>query len=201
MTERQHHASPTTTTHPGEENLGRTELGDVGEVSKHDIRLGAFGDCEEANVAIGTALSFGGYGVEVAQTLTSLQNDLFDLAADLSAPYDQTSDPHPVRIAEDHVTWVDRAWQHYKTDLSTVDGYVLPGGTVAASLLYQARVAVRRAERTTLRAIEDHPGSINPLVARYLNSASSLLFVLARFHNAEHGDTLWKPLASITRPG
>lgn len=200
MTERQRQASPTTTTYRGEQTLGHTEFGDVGPVSKGDIRLGAFGDCEEANAAVGTALSFGSFDVEVTTMLTGIQNDLFDLAADLSAPLDQTSDPDPVRITEDHIGWLDRAWQHYRTDLTTIDGYVLPGGTVSASLLYQARVAVRRAERTILQAMDEHPGSINPLTARYLNNASSLLFVLARAHNAEHGDTLWKPLASITPP-
>lgn len=184
----------------GEEDLGRTAFGDVGEVTKHDIRLAAFGDCEEANVAVGFALSFGGYNVEVMAALTSMQNDLFDLAADLSAPIDQTTHADPIRITEEHVTWVDRAHEHYSSQLAPVDGYVLPGGTVAAALLFRARIAVRRAERTTLQAIAEHPRSINPLAARYLNSASSLLFVLARAHNAELGDTMWRPLASVTPP-
>lgn len=194
-------ASHVSATHYGRESdLGRTELGDVGEVSKGDIRLEAFADVEEANTALGHALAVGGYGNEVAQTLTALQNDLFDLSADLMAPADQDLDPEPVRIEEAHITWVDRGTAHYKTELTPVDGFVIPGGTMAASLLYQARIAVRRAERTVIKAIEQHPEEINPLTARYLNSASSLLFALARAHNKEHGDLVWHPRATITPP-
>jgi cob(I)alamin adenosyltransferase len=190
----------TDTRYPREQDLGRTELGDVGEVHKADIRVEAFADCEAANAAIGHALCLGGYSVEEARLLTSLQNDLFDLAADLSAPLGQDLDPEPVRITDAHVTWVQRAHEHYRTDLTPVDGFVLPGGTLAASLLFQARIAVRRAERTILRAMDEHPGAINPLSPTYLNSVSSLLFALARSHNAEHGDTVWRPLASVTPP-
>lgn len=186
--------------HRGSHDLGRTAFGDVGEVTKHDSRLSAFGACEEASVSVGTAMAFGDFGVEVAATLTSVQNDLFDLGADLSAPLDETSDPDPVRITEQHIAWVDTAVEHYAADLEPVDGYVLPGGTVPAALLFQARVTVRRAERAVLLAMDDHPSSMNPLAARYLNSLSSLLFMLARTHNVELGDTLWNPLASISVP-
>lgn len=197
-TEASSHVS--TTRYGRESDLGRTELGDVGEVSKGDIWLEAFAEVEEANTALGHALAMGGYDNEVAQTLTALQNDLFDLAADLMAPMDQELDPEPVRIEEAHLTWVDRGTEHYKAGVAPVDGFVVPGGTVAASLLYQARIAVRRAERTVIKAIEEHPKGLNPLTARYLNSASSLLFALARAHNKEHGDLMWHPRATITRP-
>lgn len=181
-------------------DLGRTRFGDVGEVTKHDVRLSAFGTCEEANVTVGTAMAFGDYDTDVAATLTNVQNDLFDLAADLSAPIDETSDPDPVRISEQHIAWVDAAYEHYSSGLDPVDGYVLPGGTVPATLLFNARTAVRRAERTTLMAMSQHPESMNPLAPGYLNAASSLLFVLARTHNIDLGDSIWKPLASITAP-
>lgn len=190
----------TTTRYGREQDLGRTEFGDVGEVHKADIRVEAFADCEAANAAIGHALCLGSYSVEEARLLTSLQNDLFDLAADLSAPLDQDLDPAPVRITEAHVTWVERAYAHYSEGLVPIDGFVLPGGTLAASLLFQARIAVRRAERTILRAMDEHPEQVNPLAPSYLNSVSSLLFVLARSQNAEHGDTVWRPLASVTLP-
>lgn len=181
--------------------LGRTRFGDVGEVTKHDIRLTAFGACEEANVAVGTALAFGDFDNEIAATLTSVQNDLFDAMADLSAPIDEMADDStPVRITEDHIAWVDRAVEHYSGMLEPIEGYVLPGGTVPATLLFSARTAVRRAERTNFLAMSEHPKSMSPLVSRYLNSVSSLLFVLAREHNTELGDTIWKPLASITAP-
>lgn len=183
-----------------EGDLGRTELGDVGQVSKGDIRLEAFAEVEEANTVIGHALSMGGYDNEVSQTLTGLQNDLFDLAADLLAPMDQKLDPEPVRIEEAHLAWVERATAHYRTHLEPVDGFVVPGGTVAASLLFQARIAVRRAERALIKAMEQHPEVLNGLTARYLNSVSSLLFVLARSHNLEHGDLIWRPRATITPP-
>jgi cob(I)alamin adenosyltransferase len=179
-------------------DLDATEFGDVGEVPKDDIRLEAFAAAEEANSAIGNALAVAGYEVEVARTLTSVQNDLFDLASDLGTP--QESHPDAVRIEADHVAWVERARDHFGAELSDVDGFVLPGGTLYAALLYQARVAVRRAERTVVRAAREHPDEINPLIAKYLNAVSSLLFVLARAHNTEHGDMMWRPLASITPP-
>lgn len=179
-------------------DLDATVFGDVGEVPKDDIRLEAFAAAEEANSAIGHALAVAGYEVEVARTLTSLQNDLFDLASDLGTP--RESHPDAVRIEADHVAWVERARDHFGAELSDVDGFVLPGGTLYAALLYQARVSVRRAERAVVRAAREHPDQINPLIAKYLNGASSLLFVLARAHNTEHGDMMWRPLASITPP-
>ena len=187
-----------TSSHRSAHALGRTDFGDVGEVTKHDSRLSAFGACEEANVAVGTALAFGDFEVEIAGTLTSVQNDLFDLAADLSVPFDESDEPDVVRITEQHLTWVDRAYEHYSAQLTPIEGYILPGGTVPAALLYQARVAVRRAERATLAAMAEFPESTNVLVPRYLNSASSLIFVLARTHNSELGDTMWNPLGSVT---
>lgn len=202
MTENQ--TSPTTRDPghvPGEHRYGdldATVFGDVGEIAKDDVRLEAFAAVEEANSAIGHALAVAGYEVEVARTLTSLQNDLFDVASDLGTRSD--SHPDAVRVQEDHIAWVDRAVDHFGADLPDVDGFVLPGGTLYAALLYQARVVVRRAERAVVRAAREHPDQVNPLIARYLNVVSSLLFVLARAHNTEHGDMMWRPLASITPP-
>lgn len=183
-----------------ESDLGRTEFGDTGEVAKHDIRLAAFSDAEETSAAIGFALSMGTFDVQTTNTLISVQNDLFDLAADLSAPMNQTLDPVPVRITQQHIDWVAEAGSHYSAELSRLDGYVLPGGTVAAASLFQARIAARRAERTMYAAMEQYPQEINPLLGNYLNAVSSLLFVLARTSNGEHGDTIWRPLASVTPP-
>jgi cob(I)alamin adenosyltransferase len=177
----------------------------VGEVSKDDVRVEAFAACEEANTAIGTALASGGFPIDVARTLTSIQNDLFDLAAGMSAPAGRGNDPDAgqdsdVRIVADHVAWVDRATEHYGAGLPELHGPVLPGGTLPAALLYQARVVVRRAERAVVRAGNAHPEDLNPQMGQYLNSVSSLLFVLARMQNTEHGDMRWRPLASITPP-
>ena len=179
---------------------GRTTLGHVGEVDKHDLRLSAYGDCEEANAAIGTALSFAGGGsLGVVDILASVQHDLFDLASDLRPDTypDTGSDVH---ITSAHIERVERAIEHFGQDLHQVRGFVLPGGTPAASLIFQARTAVRRAERSLWAAVAAEPERLAPLPARYMNRLSALLFVLARATNAEHGDTMWKPMASVTPP-
>jgi cob(I)alamin adenosyltransferase len=177
-----------------------TVLGTVGRVPKDDVRVEAYGACEEANTAIGYALAVGNYGVDVARTLTSLQNDLFDLVADLGTPVTASDDPDTARLTEAHLFWVDRAVEHYGADLPELHGRPFPGGTLAAALLSHAWTAVRRAERAVVHAINEHSGELNPLTAGYLNSVSSLLFVLARRHNVEHGDLMWRPLASVIPP-
>jgi cob(I)alamin adenosyltransferase len=179
---------------------GRTTLGQVGEVDKHDLRLSAYGDCEEANAAIGTALSLAGGGsMEIVDVLASVQHDLFDLASDLrpDAYPDTSSDVH---ITSAHIERVERAIDHFGTDLHRVRGFVLPGGTPAASLIFQARTVVRRAERSLWAAVAADPEGLAPLPAQYMNRLSALLFVLARATNSEHGDTMWKPMASVTPP-
>ncbi|MGH3368083.1 MAG: cob(I)yrinic acid a,c-diamide adenosyltransferase [Nocardioidaceae bacterium] len=179
---------------------GRTTLGDVGEVPKHDTRIAAYADCEQANAAIGLAVSLGGgLAIDVVSTLASVQHDMFDLASDLMTPADSRSES-AVQVTSGHVERLERAIDHYSADLHRAQGFVLPGGTVAASLIFQARTVVRRAERTMWIAIEDHGASVNPLTAQYLNRLSALLFVLARAANVEHGDTMWTPMASVTPP-
>lgn len=184
----------------GKGDHGKTVLGHVGEIDKHDVRLAVFADCEEANAAVGSALAFGGISQLALKTLANVQNDLFDAMADVSTPMSHQGDPPPVRIVQDHVDWVERACRHYSAELPTAEGYVLPGGTMSAGLLFQARTVVRRAERTTWAAVDQHHDLVNPMIATYLNRLSSLLFVLARVSNEEHGDTVWRPLASVTAP-
>ncbi len=179
---------------------GRTTLGHIGDVDKHDLRLSAYGDCEEANAAIGTALSLAGVGsLAVVEMLASVQHDLFDLASDLRPDTypDTSSDVH---ITSAHIERVERAIDHFGSDLHEVRGFVLPGGTPAASLIYQARTVVRRAERSLWAAVAADPERLTQLPARYMNRLSALLFVLARATNAEHGDTMWHPMASVTPP-
>jgi cob(I)alamin adenosyltransferase len=179
---------------------GRTTLGRVGEVDKHDIRLSAYGDCEEANAAIGTALSFASGGsLGIVQTLASVQQDLFDLASDLR-PDDYAETGPDVHITSAHIERVERAIEHFGRDLNRVRGFVLPGGTPAASLIFQARTVVRRAERTLWAAVDAASQQLGPLPAQYMNRLSALLFVLARAANAEHGDTMWLPMASVSTP-
>jgi len=178
-------------THEGDS--GRTRLGGHGEVSKTDVRVVAYAECDEANAAVSVAIAGGALPVHIVSMLASVQNDLFDLVTDLSNPVSGDSD---ARIHEEHIQRLDRAIDHFAQEASDLSGMVLPGGTLAAALLYQARGVVRRAERTVWAAIEAYPDQLNPLTARYLNRLSMLLFVIARGANVEHGDVLWSPEAS-----
>ncbi|TFD76100.1 cob(I)yrinic acid a,c-diamide adenosyltransferase [Cryobacterium sp. Sr8] len=179
----------------GKGDSGRTSFGRHGDVAKTGARVAAYEDCDEANAAVGVAMAVGGLPLEVTSTLASVQNDLFDLVADLSVPLD---DPESAaaRIRESHLARLERAVDHFAQQAADLSGFVLPGGTVAAALLYQARGVVRRAERGVWAAVEEHPTSVNPLGAAYLNRLSSLLFVLARGANADLGDVKWMPEAS-----
>jgi cob(I)alamin adenosyltransferase len=179
---------------------GLTRMGHFGEVDKHDIRLSAYGHCEEANAAIGTAGSLaGGRSLEIVDMLASVQHDLFDLAADLR-PITGADKESGVHLTAGHIERVERAIEHFGTDLDQVRGFVLPGGTPAASLIFQARAVVRRAERSLWAAFAADPEGLSRLPAQYMNRLSALLFVLARAANAEHGDTMWVPMASVTPP-
>ena len=164
-------------------------------MAKTDVRVAAFEDCDEANAAVSVVMAVSNLPIEITSTLASVQNDLFDLVADLAVPL---NDPEAAiaRISEPHLTRLERAVDHFERQAADLSGRVLPGGTVAASLLYQARAVVRRAERTVWSAVEAHPSVVSPLCARYLNRLSTLLFVIARGANAEHGDVQWVPEAS-----
>lgn len=178
---------------------GCTDFGAYGTLSKYDARVAAYQDCDEANAAVSGAVAGGGLPVHLVSTLVSVQNDLFDLATDLQVPMD-SSEPAGVRMVDEHVERLQRAIDHFAPTAGDLSGMILPGGTVAAALLYQARTVVRRAERSVWAAIDQHPGKINPVAGRYLNRLSGLLFVLARAANAEHGDVTWVPGASVRPP-
>lgn len=179
----------------GRGDAGRTNFGRHGDVAKTDLRVAAYEDCDEANAAVSVAMALGDVDIGVRSTLASVQNDLFDLVSDLAVPLDAAA-PAIARIGDSHLTRLERAVDHYVQEAEDLSGFVLPGGTVAASLLYQARSVVRRAERTVWVAVEAYPTLVSPLCARYLNRLSTLLFVLARGANAEHGDVQWAPGAS-----
>jgi cob(I)alamin adenosyltransferase len=181
--------------HMGRGDSGRTTFGQHTALPKTDIRVAAYQDCDEANAAVSVVMAVGNLPIGITSTLASVQNDLFDVVADLSVPTD-SPDPATARIHESHIIRLERAVEHFAQQAEDLSGRVLPGGTVAAALLYQARAVVRRAERTVWGAVENHPTSVNPLCARYLNRLSALLFVLARGANAEHGDEQWVPEAS-----
>ena len=181
----------------GHGDAGRTSLGTRGNVAKSDLLVAACGDCDEANASLGVVMAVGNLPIGVNSTLASVQNDLFDAVADLATRTEGSESP-AARIHESHLTRLERAIDHYAqevTELTDLHGLVLPGGTIAAALLSQARTVVRRAERTVWAAVETHPYT-NPLCGGYLNRLSALLFVLARAANTEHGDVEWVPEAS-----
>jgi cob(I)alamin adenosyltransferase len=176
---------------------GTTSLGDMSRTSKNDPRLEAYADVDETNSAIGVALSMGGISDEgVRALLTRIQNDLFDVGADLSTPVVDEPKVEPLRVTEEQIIYLESKIDFYNADLSELRSFVLPSGTPAASLLHVARTVTRRAERATWHAIHSFGGGVNPLTAKYLNRLSDLLFVLARFENREIGDVLWVPGAN-----
>jgi cob(I)alamin adenosyltransferase len=171
---------------------GTTNLGDMSRTAKTDPRLAAYADVDEANSAIGVALALGALPEDLAALLTRVQNDLFDVGADLCTPVVADPEFPPLRVTEDYVTRLEDACDEHNAGLPKLRSFVLPGGTPGAALLHVARTVVRRAERTTWAALAAHE-DMNPLTARYLNRLSDLLFILARKANADRGDVLWKP--------
>lgn len=172
---------------------GTTALGDMSRTGKTDPRLVAYADVEEANAALGTALSLGTISVELHNLLLRIQNELFDLGADLCTPVVPDPKHPPLRVTEEYVQRLENACDQYNSDLSTLRSFILPGGTPAAALLHTARTVTRRAERSAWAALKEHGQTVSPLPARYLNRLSDLLFILGRVANKEHGDVLWQP--------
>jgi cob(I)alamin adenosyltransferase len=172
---------------------GTSALGDGSRVAKTDPRLAAYADVDEANCAIGVALALGGLGGPVAALLTRIQNELFDVGADLCTPVVPDPKYPPLRVADSYVTDLERACDEHNEGLPTLRSFVLPGGTPGAALLHTARTVVRRAERTAWAALAAYPDTVNPVTVRYLNRLSDLLFILARRANEATGDVLWRP--------
>ncbi len=171
---------------------GTTALGDMSRVRKTDPRLTAFADVDEANSAIGVAIALGQLPDELATLLTRIQNDLFDVGADLCTPV--TPDPAypPLRITAADVERLEVACDEYNERLSKLNSFILPGGTPGAALLHQVRTIVRRAERATWALYDSDPERTNLTPALYLNRLSDLMFILARTANPG-GDVLWRP--------
>ena len=174
---------------------GETSLGDGSRVSKLDCRIGAFGTVDELNAALGVVLA-GELPDDLRPPLTRIQNELFDVGADLSVPWGVTD---RLRVEQGMIDGLEELCDRFNADLPELRSFVLPGGTEAAARLHVARTVCRRAERDVLfgsREVE-----LNPLVLRYLNRLSDLLFILARTANAAAGsdEPLWKP-GSSRRP-
>lgn len=169
---------------------GKTSLGVGGRVLKSSPRIAAIGDVDEANACIGLARLYA--QTEIDQLLSHIQNDLFDMGADLCVVEDEAGNKERLRIAPHQVSFLEEKIDHYNKPLPALKSFVLPGGSPLSANLHQARAVVRRAERTicALKNTEN----VNEYVIQYINRLSDLLFVLARFSNhQEDGDVLWVP--------
>jgi len=171
---------------------GTTALGDMSRVRKTDPRLHAYADVDEANSAIGVAIAVGALAPDLAHLLRGIQNDLFDVGADLCTPIDPDPKYPPLRVMPEYTGRLETACDTYNDRLDKLNSFILPGGTPAAALLHTARTVVRRAERSVWALLDDQPDTTSGEPALYLNRLSDLLFILARVANPD-GDVLWKP--------
>jgi cob(I)alamin adenosyltransferase len=173
---------------------GSTGLADGTRVTKADPRLAAYADTDEANCALGVAITLGGLPDDMVALLRRIQNELFDCGADLATPLPTTPPEYPqLRIDARYVEALEAACDSYNASLPTLRSFVLPGGTPGSALLHTARAVTRRAERTAWAAVAAHGDTISAWPAKYLNRLSDLLFILARAANGESGDVLWRP--------
>ena len=171
---------------------GTTALGDMSRVRKTDARVGAYADCDETNASIGVALALGSLPQRLVAVLSVLQNDLFDVGADLCTPVVPEPQYPPLRVTPDYVARLEGWCDEFNEDLPKLASFILPGGTAGAALLHQSRTLARRAERSAWLLYEQDPERTNRHAMLYLNRLSDLLFILARVANPG-GDVLWKP--------
>ncbi|WP_028655148.1 cob(I)yrinic acid a,c-diamide adenosyltransferase [Nocardioides sp. J54] len=174
-------------------DAGETRLGDMSVTTKTDLRLLAYADVDEANAHLGVAIATGELEDDVVAVLTHVQNDLFDVGADLCTPVVPDPEYPPLRIEQDYVDRLEGWCDHYNDHLEKLRSFILNGGTPAAAHLHVARTVVRRAERGAWAAYEVHGETMNKLAITYLNRLSDLVFILARYANRERGDVLWVP--------
>ncbi len=178
---------------------GTTGLGDMSRVAKTHARIAAFADVDETNAAVGAAIALGGLADDVAAVLRRVQNDLFDVGADLCTPVVADPPYQPLRITDDYVERLEQACDGFNERLAKLDSFILPGGTPGAALLHVARTVTRRAERSTWALIEADPDHTNRTTVLYLNRLSDLLFILSRVANPG-GDVLWRPGGATEPP-
>ncbi|MFC0543980.1 cob(I)yrinic acid a,c-diamide adenosyltransferase [Kutzneria chonburiensis] len=171
---------------------GTTALGDFSRVPKTSPRLAAYADVDETNAAIGVAIALGQLPEELSGLLRKIQNDLFDVGADLCTPIVPDPKYPPLRVTQAYVDRLEGWCDEHNADLPALKSFILNGGTPGAALLHQARTITRRAERATWALLEAEAEQTNVLAAKYLNRLSDLLFILARVANPD-GDVLWQP--------
>jgi len=171
---------------------GTTALGDMSRVPKTHPRIAAYADVDECNAAIGVAIALGQLDDELTGVLTTVQNDLFDVGADLCNP--TAPDPRypPLRVTGAQIERVEGWCDDFNSRLSKLDSFILPGGTPGAALLHVARTVCRRAERSAWTVVEVDGERTNTAAIRYLNRLSDLLFILSRIANPD-GDVKWVP--------
>ena len=167
---------------------GETHLGDMSRVPKTHPRIEAYGTVDELNSQIGVLLTIGGMPLGYPEWLQRIQNDLFDVGADISVPEDPASSRERLRVLPEQTAWLEERCDEVNATLKPLKSFVLPGGTAAAAQLHVCRTVCRRAERAAIAC----GAEINAETIRYLNRLSDLLFILAR--GANGGDEpLWEP--------
>ena len=170
---------------------GTAGLVDGRRVAKSSLRMAAIGEVDEANAAIGVAIAALDGG-ETALALARVQNELFDLGADLATPIVPDPAYPPLRVTQDYIDRLEADCDAFNAELTALTSFILPGGTSAAALLHLARTVARRAERSAWALRQVDPERSNPLAATYLNRLSDLLFILSRVANPA-GDVMWVP--------
>jgi cob(I)alamin adenosyltransferase len=165
---------------------GETHLGDMSRVAKTHPRIEAYGTVDELNAQIGVALTLSDLPPRHAEFLRRIQNDLFDVGADISVPHG--GDRERLRVVPEQTAWLEEACDEVNATLAPLKSFVLPGGTPAAAHLHVCRTVCRRAERRTIDCGED----VNRECVRYLNRLSDLLFILSRSANGGE-EPLWEP--------
>jgi cob(I)alamin adenosyltransferase len=170
-------------------DAGETSLGDGSRVPKTDLRIEAYGTVDELNSLVGHALA-GDLPDEFRPWLEHVQNDLFDLGADLSVPLEDQRRER-LRMTTEQVERLEELCDLVNERLEPLKSFVLPGGTESSARLHVARAACRRAERRAVALAAEH--DVNPAALAYLNRLSDLLFILARAANAGSGEPLWRP--------
>ncbi len=177
---------------------GTTALGTGDRVAKHNIRVETYGTTDEVNSVLGLARLHTGGLSEIDAALGRIQNDLFDLGADLCFPEsEEPLDYEPLRVTDAQVEWLEAEIDKLNDNLEPLNSFILPGGTPLASHLHHARTVSRRAERLCVALSEAEPGKTSDAVLKYLNRLSDYLFVAARWCNDKgRADVLWTPGAN-----